>query len=227
MKRFNYFFQLTLIAIFLWNITLNAQSNTNGWISLFNGGNLNGWKQLNGKAEYKVINNEIVGISKFGTPNSFLCTVGEYSDFILEFEVFVDPVVNSGVQFRSKSLSEFNEGRVHGYQFELDPSERGFSGGIFEEAKRGWLYPLSLNEKGRKVFKNGSWNTCRIEAIGNTIRTWINGVQCSNLVDDDTASGFIGLQVHSIGGDKDKIGKEIKWRNIKIKTSNLEEARWR
>ena len=227
MKRFNYFFQLTLIAIFLWNITLNAQSNTNGWISLFNGVNLNGWKQLNGKAEYKVINNEIVGISKFGTPNSFLCTVGEYSDFILEFEVFVDPVVNSGVQFRSKSLSEFNEGRVHGYQFELDPSERGFSGGIFEEAKRGWLYPLSLNEKGRKVFKNGSWNTCRIEAIGNTIRTWINGVQCSNLVDDDTASGFIGLQVHSIGGDKEKIGKEIKWRNIKIKTSNLEEARWR
>ncbi|GAL80656.1 probable secreted glycosyl hydrolase [Algibacter lectus] len=88
---------------------------------LFNGKNLDGWKQLNGKAKYKVINNEIVGISTLKTPNSFLCSVEEYSDFILEFEVIVDPVVNSGVQFRSKSLAEYNNGRVHGYQFELDP----------------------------------------------------------------------------------------------------------
>jgi hypothetical protein len=204
----------------------HAQIDNNGWETLFNGQNLEGWKQLNGKAEFKVINNEIVGISKMGTPNSFLCSEKEYSDFILEFEVFVDPLVNSGVQFRSKSIASFNDGRVHGYQFELDPSERAFSGGVFEESKRGWLYPLSLNEKGRKAFKNGSWNSCRVEAIGNTIRTWVNGVQCSNLVDDDSSSGFIALQVHSIGGSKEKIGKEIKWRKISIKTKNLEQESW-
>lgn len=92
-----------------------SQTDKDGWKTLFNGKNLEGWKQLNGKAEYKVVDNEIVGISTLGTPNSFLCTVGEYSDFILEFEVFVDPLVNSGVQFRSKSLADYNNGRVHGY----------------------------------------------------------------------------------------------------------------
>ncbi|TDY64302.1 3-keto-disaccharide hydrolase [Algibacter lectus] len=225
---FNYKWMFFLVLI-VTGINANnsySQSNNEGWKMLFNGKNLDGWKQLNGKAEYKVINNEIVGISTLKTPNSFLCSVEEYSDFILEFEVIVDPVVNSGVQFRSKSLAEYNNGRVHGYQFELDPSERAFSGGVFEEGKRGWLYPLSLNEKGRKAYKNGIWNTCRIEAIGNTIKTWINGVQCANLVDDDAASGFIALQVHSIGGNKSKDGKQIKWRNIKIKTNNLKKESW-
>ena len=229
MRDFLNYNLIIFLAIIVTGIKPNngySQTNNDGWKTLFNGKNLEGWKQLNGKAEYKVVNNEIVGISTLGTPNSFLCTTNDYSDFILEFEVFVDPEVNSGVQFRSKSLASFNDGRVHGYQFELDPSARAFSGGIFEEAKRGWLYPLSLNEKGRKAFKNGSWNSCRIEAIGNTLKTWINGVQCANLVDDDTDSGFIALQVHSIGESKNKAGKEIKWRNIRIKTANLKQESW-
>lgn len=217
---------LVLALLIVKPISCFSQDNNDGWKSLFNGENLDGWKQLNGKADFKVINSEIVGFSKLKTPNSFLCTTQEYSDFILEFEVFVDPKVNSGVQFRSKSLPSFNKGRVHGYQFELDPSDRAFSGGIFEEARRGWLYPLSLNENGRKAFKNGIWNSCRIQAIGHSITTWINGVQCSFLVDDNTASGFIALQVHSIGGNKSKAGKKIKWRNIRIKTDNLKEDQW-
>ena len=111
-----------------------------------------------------------------------------YSDFILEFDVFVDVSINSGVQFRSNSNPDYKKGVVHGYQFEIDPSSRGFSGGIYDEQRRGWLYPLSLNKKGSQAFKNGEWNACRIEAIGNSIRTWVNGVECANLVDDVTAS---------------------------------------
>jgi hypothetical protein len=196
-----------------------------GWIRLFNGNDLKGWKQLNGEAEYRVENGQIVGVTKFGTPNSFLCTETVYDDFILEFEVWVDPELNSGVQFRSNSLQSYNNGRVHGYQFELDPSPRAFSGGIYDEARRGWLYPLSRNEKARNAFQNGRWNHCRIEAIGSTINTWINGIQCARLTDDMTASGFIGLQVHGIGNERDA-GKIIKWRNIRIKTENLEKERW-
>ncbi len=217
-----------LIALFITIIQPSnaiAQSNKDGWRSLFNGENLKGWKQLNGKAEYKVENGEIIGVSKIGTPNSFLSTKDMFSDFILEFEVMVDPILNSGVQFRSNSIKSYNDGRVHGYQFELDPSSRAFSGGIYDEARRGWMYPLSLNQKGRSAFKNGTWNKCRIEAIGNSIKTWINGIQCSNLVDNKTASGFIALQVHSIGS-KAKDGKQIKWRNIRVKTDNLVSSTW-
>lgn len=223
--KFKWLLTFALVMAVVQPNEIYAQSNNDGWKVLFNGKNLKGWKQLNGEADYEVVNGEIVGTSKMGTPNSFLCTKDMYSDFILEFEVMVDPILNSGVQFRSNSFKDHNNGRVHGYQFELDPSDRAFSGGIFDEARRGWLYPLAINEKGRKAFKNGTWNTCRIEAIGNSIKTWINGIQCSNLVDDLTASGFIGLQVHGIGGNKKKNGKQIKWRNIRIKTENLESSR--
>ena len=218
-----------IIVFLLMNIAffqVNGQTKQNEWTSIFNGKNLTGWKQLNGNAQYKVENGEIIGVSKTNTPNSFLCSETKYSNFILEFDIFLDPALNSGVQFRSNSFKDYNNGRVHGYQFELDPSDRAFSGGIYDEARRGWLYPLVLNPKGQKTFKNGVWNSCRIEAIDNTIKTWINGVQCSNLVDEETASGFIALQVHSIGSDKKLAGKEIKWKNIRIKTNNLEEARW-
>ena len=220
------FFLIPLVLVSFISIEAYSQSQKDGWISLFNGKNFDGWKQLNGTAKYIIENNEIVGITKTNTLNSFMCTEKQYDNFILEFDVFVDPDVNSGVQFRSNSFKDHNNGRVHGYQFELDPSNRAFSGGIYDEARRGWLYPLSLNKKGRYAFKNGIWNSCRIEAIENSIRTWINGVQCANLVDDLTASGFIGLQVHGIGNKSEDAGKKIKWRNIRIKTDNLKEERW-
>lgn len=197
--------------------------SADGWVNLFNGKDLQGWKQLNGKAKYKVENNEVVGETVYGTANSFLCTEKDYGDFILEFEVMVDPQLNSGVQIRSQSLSSYQNGRVHGYQVEIDPSKRAFSGGIYDEGRRGWLYPLSRNPKGTTAFENGRWNKYRVEAIGNSIKTWINGIQTANLIDDKTAEGFIALQVHSIG-QQEMAGKIIKWRNIRIMTTNLAAA---
>ena len=224
--QFKLLFLTSFIFISLIGLNAHSQESNDGWTPLFNGKDLTGWKQLNGTAKYNVENGEIIGITKTKIPNSFLCTEKKYGDFILEFDVMVDPAINSGVQFRTNSIESYNNGRVHGYQFELDPSSRAFSGGIYDESRRGWIYPLSLNEKGRKAFKNGIWNTCRIEAIGNSIRTWINGIQCSNLIDDLTSSGFIALQVHGIGSNENHAGKEIKWKHIRIKTKNLKEERW-
>ena len=196
-----------------------------GWQNLFNGKNLDGWEKKNGEADYEVRNGAIVGISKTGTPNTFLCTKEHFSDFILELEVWGDAALNSGIQFRSNSLPEYQDGRVHGYQAEIDPSQRSYSGGIYDEARRGWLYPLSLNPEGQKAYKVGQWNQYRIEAIGPELRIWIKGVNTANVVDEMTAAGFIGLQVHSIG-DEEQAGREIWWRKIRIKTEGLEEERW-
>jgi len=93
--------------------------------------------------------------------------------FILEFDFKVDEGLNSGVQFRSNSLKEYKDGRVHGYQFEIDPSARAWTGGVYDEARRGWLYPLTENPAGQKAFRHGEWNSARIEAIGNSIRTLV------------------------------------------------------
>ncbi|MDN5205072.1 DUF1080 domain-containing protein [Fulvivirgaceae bacterium BMA10] len=215
-----------LLLMLIWFVSPSLSAQDDGWKNLFNGKNLKGWKQLNGQAEYKVEDGVIVGVSVPNTPNSFLSTKKDYQDFILELEVKVDPLLNSGIQIRSNSIPDYRNGSVHGYQVELDPSNRAWSGGIYDESRRGWIYNLARNEEGSKAFKNGEWNKVHIEAIGNTIRTWINGVQCANLVDDLTSSGFIGLQVHGIGNDQKKVGKTVQWKNVRIKTENLDESRW-
>ncbi|HKG68838.1 MAG TPA: DUF1080 domain-containing protein [Segetibacter sp.] len=200
------------------------------WQSLFNGKDLSGWKQLNGKARYEVKNGEIVGTTVAGEPNSFLATEKDYGDFVLELELLVDTTMNSGIQFRSLSTPDFNNGRVHGYQMEIDPSKRAWSGGIYDEGYEGlatgarsWLYTADLNPAGKKAFKNTSWNKYRIECFGNTIRTWVNGIPTAHVVDDQNASGFIALQVHALYGDM-KPGTEIRWKNIRIQTENIKQS---
>ncbi len=198
-----------------------AVVSAQNWQPLFNGKNLSGWKKLNGNAEYKVEDGAIVGISKMNTPNTFLSTKDKYGDFILEFEFKVDDGLNSGVQFRSESKKDYQKGRVHGYQFEIDPSDRAWSGGVYDEARRGWLYPLTKNPDAKSAFRRGQWNKARIEASGNHIATWINGVPCANLWDDMTPEGFIALQVHAIG-DPSQEGKKVAWRDIRICTEDVD-----
>lgn len=190
------------------------------WQDLFNGKNLKGWEVLNGTAEFSVKDGTIIGTSKKGSPNTFLATKKLYDDFILEFEFKVDDGFNSGVQIRSSSSKDFENGRVHGYQFEIDPTDRAWTGGIYDEARRGWLYPLTKNNEPRSSFKNLEWNKGRVEAIGSSIRTWVNGMPCADLIDDMTLSGFIALQVHSVA-DSD-VGKSVTFRNIRILTENIE-----
>ena len=202
-----------------------CNSSDNGWTKLFNGKDLTGFKQLNGEAPYRVEDGMLIGTSVKDQPNSFMATEQDYGDFILEFDVLCDPVLNSGVQFRSLSTPNYQNGRVHGYQCEIDPSDRAWSGGIYDEARRGWLVTLTENETGRAAYKKNDWNHYRIEAIGNNIRIWLNGVNTANLFDEETKNGFIAFQVHGIGNNLDLEGKEIKWKDIRIMTENLEANR--
>jgi len=199
-----------------------AESGGDGipWTPLLAGNDHDGWTIKGGTATYEVKNGTVTGRTVHDTPNTFLTSDKDYGDFILEFEYKVDPSMNSGVQIRSNSYPEYMNGRVHGYQIEIDPSERAWSAGIYDEARRGWLYPLTDNTEAQQAFKQNEWNHYRIEAIGDTIKTWINQVPATFLVDDWTASGFIGLQVHSIG-EEDQAGTEIQWRNLRILTDSV------
>ena len=186
-----------------------------GWKSLFDGKTLDGWKQINGTAKYEVHEGTIRGWTVAGSPNSFLCTTRDYADFELEFEVKVDDRLNSGMQFRSQSRPDFKNGRVHGYQVEI--ATNGNAGLIYDEARRGkWLNPERQvdGKVGGKAFRNGQWNKFRVVCEGSSIKTWINGIMISELTDDMTGSGFIGLQVHSFDGDTPAW---VQWRNIRIK----------
>ncbi len=208
------------------------------WSDLLNGKDLDGWVQRGGKAKYAIEDGCIVGTSTLNTPNTFLCTGRDYGDFILECEFKIDPRLNSGVQIRSHCLSSASEfvwegkkitipaDRVHGYQIEIDPDpekDRWWTGGIYDEARRGWLFPgilggdgKTFGDQGRGIFKQGDWNKIRVEAIGDSIKTTLNGTPCASIKDPVSSSGFIALQVHGIGNDKDKDGSQVRWRNVRI-----------
>ena len=209
---------LMVLVVLIATVYVDAQE----WVELFNGKNLKGLEKLDGDAEYSVENGELIGVSKTGTPNTFMATKKVYGDFILEYEMKMDRGLNSGLQFRSVATQPDGTERVNGYQVECDDHDnRPWAGGIYEEASRGWLYPMAYNLGVVKANKRGEWNLIRVEAVGSTIRTYINGVNFANLVDDARKEGIIAMQVHGIGDNKELEGKEIRWKNIKIITIPL------
>ena len=200
------------------NVRIKRLDGAGGWMALFDGETLSGWTQKNGTATYRVEDGAIVGRTTDGSPNSFLCTDRDYSDFELEFEVRVDNALNSGVQIRSRSLPEFKDGLVHGPQVEIEASP-GEAGHVYSEGTgRGWLSPAAHRDDPalRGVFKNGRWNRYRVVAAGTRIRSWINGMALGDIDDRDSSrSGFIGLQVHSVPRGSGPF--EVRWRNLQIR----------
>lgn len=203
-----------------------ASAADDNWQPLFNGTNLDGWVQKGGKAKYAVENGQIVGRTVPNTQNSFLCTTKEYGDFVLEMEFKVQKGLNSGVQVRSHCFDKetivevagkpkkIPAGRVHGYQVEIDPSDRAWTGGVYDEGRRGWLKDLKENEPARKALKADEWNKLRIECRGDSIKTWLNGVAAADLKDSMNHAGFIALQVHGVGKRTETL--EVRFRDIRI-----------
>jgi hypothetical protein len=216
--------QLVTIAFILF--ALSASSQSSNWQSLFDGKTLNGWKQMTGSAPYTVENGQIVGTTVPGSPNSFLASEQRFSgDFVLELEAMMtDTTTNSGVQFKSNfdPKASNGKGRIYGYQFDFDPSSRKWSGGIYDEGRREWLYPVSHNPKGQLFFSPNVYHKIRIECIGNTVKTWLDGVAVSYVVDTLTTNeGLLALQVHSIG-KPEHAGVKVYWKNIRIQTKGIQ-----
>jgi hypothetical protein len=211
-----------LFSIFIIPFAAKSQSTP----ELFDGKTLKGWHRLAGTADYKVENGEIVGTTVLNSGNTFLVTDKEYGDFILEMDTKIEsPLSNSGVQTRSHFDPAGHEGKglVYGRQFEIDPSARKWSGGIYDEGRRDWLYPLDLHASVKDVFKVGEYNHIKIECIGNEMRTWINGTAIADVVDTVDSKGFLGLQVHAVSKEE-QAGKKVYFKNLKIQTKNLKFA---
>jgi Domain of Unknown Function (DUF1080) len=200
-----------------------AQNPSAGWQNLFNGKDLSGWKQLAGTATFSLEDGAIVGHTVANSRNTFLVTEKEYGDFILEADVLLeDEEGNAGVQTRSHfDATAFNgEGKVYGRQVDIDPTWRRWTGGIYDEGRREWLYPLQLNAGAQNVYKPGVYNHYKIECIGNEMKTWVNGVAAAYVVDTIDSKGFIGLQIHAVNS-AEHVGKKVFYKNIRIKTTGL------
>ncbi len=217
---------IALACFFASSAAASAPTAASAAQYLFNGVDLTGWEKLGGAATYAVQNGELVGTSPaVGSPNTFLVTQADYDDFVLELDFKIDdPAFNSGVQIRSQSLPTHNNGRVFGYQVEIDPSTRAWTGGLYWEGGSptrgaGYLDDLSDNPAARAAFQLGQWNHFRIMAEGRRIRTWINDVPAVDYTDNHATaflpSGFIGLQVHSVT-TANPGPFQVRWRDIAL-----------
>lgn len=134
-------------------------------------------------------------------------------------------------------------GHVYGYLVLIDPSpnhrwwtatlydQRWWTGGIYDEMRRMWLYPGFLggnpeefSRQGKEIFKTNDWNHLRIEAVGDSIKTYLNGVLCAHIYDSMTPKGFIGLQVRDWISDDDHEtleGAKVRFKNIRLKPVSL------
>ncbi|MGI4806208.1 MAG: 3-keto-disaccharide hydrolase [Janthinobacterium lividum] len=219
MRRITFLCSVAVLCFFLMPVHIIAQSSSER--ALFNGKNLSGWEIAAGKADYQVENGEIVGTSVINSGNSFLVTKEAFRDFVLELDAKIENTENnSGIQIRSHYNTAGHSGKVYGKQVEIDPSARSWSGGVYDEDRRQWLYPLDLNEKAKSAFKVGQYNHIKIECIGNETKTWINQIPVAYVIDTLDQEGFIGLQVHAVTS-KENVGKKVYFKNIRIQTSNL------
>lgn len=220
MKKLNFLWYICVLYFCVMPDLIMAQSS-GSWHDLFDGKTLTGWTKIAGNADFKVENGVIAGTTVVNSGNSFLVTKEAYRDFVLELDVLIEsPESNSGIQIRSHFDQKGHQGKVYGKQVEIDPSSRNWSGGIYDEDRRQWLYPLDLNPKAKTAFKTGHYNHIKIECIGKETKTWINQIPVAYVVDTLDHEGFIGLQVHAIT-TKQQAGKKVYFKNISIRTSNL------
>ena len=218
-----------ILVLALAGVALAPAAEKPKWVSLFDGKTLKGWKKIDGNAKVEVRDGAIVGIVTQGAENTFIATEdASYGDFIFECEFKSDAGNNSGVQFRSRFADDTIK-HGYGYQYEIDPTPRALTGGLYEEGgkpRRGWLAPAKSSGEPRDAwakahgdrFKPGEWNSMRIEARGNHIRTWVNGHLLTDFVDTSDMAiprGFIGMQIHP-QKDPKLFGKEVAFRNLRI-----------
>lgn len=228
-----------VLFLFLQSCKETFNNKLHNEIKLFNGNNLDGWVNYGG-GNFYVENNYIVAEPIEELPNTFLHTKEKYQDFELEFDVKLDTVLNSGVQIRSNIykketvtkvwVGKFDEngnkiskirkwaaGRFWGYQIEIDPSSRSWSGALYEEGGRGFLHTPGINENVKSAFIQMKWNHFKIKVQGNHIQSWINGQIIADVYDDLNSNGYIALQLHGIGTNSSKLNKKIYWKNITLK----------
>ncbi|MBO6740487.1 MAG: DUF1080 domain-containing protein [Phycisphaerales bacterium] len=202
-----------------WIAPLNdAPAPTPGpWTRLFEDTDESDWLIRGGRATYELADGVLTGTSVPNSPNTFYTTARTYSDFELIYEFRVHPELNSGVQIRSAIMGgpDNRNGNLQGYQIEIDPAPRAYSAGIYDERRRGWLHPMHTSPSPRRAFRPGEWNTIRVLAQGDTIRTWINGVPAAEIFDAMTPEGHIGFQVHDVGGRADPL--TVEFRNARIR----------
>ena len=186
----------------------SSQKLDEGWVALFNGKDLSGWKNY-GQEKWTVENGEILGeavTKEYG----YLGTEATYKDFEMRGAFKAEGSGNSGIFYHASITGT----SITGVQVEVDPRPNMHTGGLYETGGRNWL--VWPNPEGERAMKVGDWNDVRFSVRGNHIMTWVNGVLALDYTDPAPkySDGIIALQLHA-GGEGRMRFKDLSIRPLK------------
>jgi len=218
------------MVVLVLNPMAGAKTDKTPWKYIFNGKDFTNWKLVGGTGAAEIQDSAFYcHMTANTTEHTFVCTTDKYDDLILELDVNTDPGYNTGILLRcvDKPVGcDTCKVSLYGYQVKVDPSTtRCWTGGIFDDfgASWHWLYDLSKDERARKAYHIGEWNHFRVEAIGNSMKVWVNGIPTANLINQKYSKGYIAIKIHSLKNLPDEEKKIGRFKNIRIITRNLNE----
>jgi len=205
---------LAMLALLVLPAVMPA-AETAGWVPLFNGKDLSGWRN-NGEETWVVEDGTILCESAAGK-YGYLTTEKTYHDFNLRLRFKGEKPGNSGVFFHSHivGVDPQHGPDIEGMQVEVDPSVGNHTGGLYESGGRGWvIQPTAQGERALKPV--GEWNDLEVSVRGNHIVTRLNGVQIVDYNDPAPkySDGVLGLQIH-VGG-----GVRVRWKDLYIQEAS-------
>jgi hypothetical protein len=218
------------IATFIWilfgNTSLFSQ-NAKAWKSLFDGKSFKGWTIVadSGAIPANAViadSSFLIHMSKNTSRHAFIRTNKKYKDFILELDCKRDTLFDSGILFRGITAPDTARVSLHGYMVKIDPSlTRRWTGGVFLDfgVPIVWLHPLDGDPRAQYAERVGEWNHYRIEAIGDHIKVWINGIPTTNMINTRYTEGYIALKIHYLNGTPWNENMSASFKNIRIISS--------
>lgn len=223
MKLFRTTFIITILLVFTGSITLFAQP-AKAWKTIFDGKSFKGWTIVDSPANVIIRDSSfVIHMTKNTKRHVFIRTDKKYKDFILELDCRRDTLFDSGIMFRTIKAPDTARVGLFGYMVKIDPSlTRRWTGGIFFDYGNyiEWMYPLADDTRAQQAERVGEWNHFRIEAIGDHIKVWINGIPTTNMTNPRYKEGYIALKIHYLNGTPWNEKMSAAFKNIRIISSN-------
>lgn len=227
LRKGRFFFIILVVKFFILPPVSAQPAST--WKHIFNGRNLKGWKITGDAGKVSVKGNCIVLNMKANTTeHTFVHTLRSYRDFILELDCKRDLSFQYGILFRARPATDTAHVRLNGYQVKVDHTLRHWTGGIFDDFGNSWnwLYTLEDDKVAQHAERPvGEWNHWRIEAIGNQIKVWLNGVPTTNMINSKYDKGFIAFKIHFLGNDPSRERAASWFKNVRIINTHPENYR--
>jgi hypothetical protein len=177
-------------------------AENDGFVPLFNGKDLSGWKAKADDPRWTISDGVLVGQNNEKMQGDILYTEKSYQNFIIETDVRFGDNIDSGIFFRKpQGAMQVQIGVSRSLKVDM-------TGSIYVE-KKGYV---AKAHDVPKVLKLNEWNTMKVEANGPKVIVHLNGQEVLNWETPDFPdAGPIGLQIHP------GVKMKVEYRNMKIK----------